>query len=198
MMKDLSVYQITRVLRMEASRLIDQGYYEDAISNLNQCLPLEDDPAERAAILCELGFCQLRMGWYEDAVKIFSQYLETFPLENDARFYLATAYASLGWAGEATNELKKILASDPTDALSYHALALCYRDKGWLKDSLQIMKAAKERANLYGTQEEIEIIDQSLADLEKEIEEGEEDKLRKGVLLAILLAILERKRKRLP
>ena len=145
-----------------------------------------------------MGYCFLSLGWYEEAVRVFAQYLETSPFDNDARFYLASAYASMGWTNESVTELRKILASDPTDVLAYHALGLCYRDRGWLKDSLEIMRAAKEQAAVYGNQEEKEIVEESLADLEKEIEEGEEDKLNRSFLLAILLAILERKRKKLP
>lgn len=191
-------YLIIDSLRREASRLIDQGYYEDAIPKLNQCFSLEEDPNGRAAILCELGFCLVSVGWYEDAVKLFCQYLEAYPLDNDARFYLASAYASMGWADESMAELRKILASDPTDILACHALALCYRDRGWLIDSLEIMKAARNQAVVYGTQEEKEIVEESLASLEKEIEEGEKDKLKEGALLAILLAILKGKKEKLP
>ena len=182
----------------EASHLIDQGYYEEAIPKLNHCLQMENELSSRQTILCELGYCFLAMGWYEDAVRIFSQYLQTSPFDNDARFYLASAYSSMRWFDESIAELKKILASDPTDVLTYHALGLCYRDKGWLKDSLDMMKKAKEQSTIHGSPEETEIIDQSLADLEKEIEKGEDDKLRAGVLLAVLLATMKRKKKKAP
>jgi len=194
MAADFEVCQYICGPREEASHLIDQGYYEEAIPKLNHCLQMENELSVRQTILCELGYCFLAMGWYEDAVRIFSQYLQTSPFDNDARFYLASAYASLRWLDESIIELKKILALDPTDVLTYHALGLCYRDKGWLKDSLEIMKAAKEQAVVYGTEEEKEIVEESLADLEKEIEEGEEDKLREGFLLAILLAALKKRR----
>ncbi len=180
----------------EASHLIDQGFYEEAIPKLNHFLQVEDHPSARRPVLYELGYCFLRMGWHEDAVKIFSQYLETFPFDNDARFYLATAYASMGWTNESVTELRKILASDPTDVLACHALGLCYRDRGWLKDSLKIMRAARNQAAGYGTQKEKEIIEESLTSLEKEIEKAEEDKLRERSLLAILLIIKEIKKKK--
>ena len=60
------------------------------------------------------------------------------------------------------------------------------------------LRVAKNQAAVYGNQAEKDIVEESLADLEKEIEEGEEDKLRAGLFLVTLLAILERKRKRLP
>jgi tetratricopeptide (TPR) repeat protein len=198
MTTDFNAEGIVRELRREASHLIDQGFFEEAISRLNQCLLVEDGPDERADILCELGFCFLRMGWYEDAVKIFSQHLQANPFDNDSRFYLASGYASMGWIEQSTAELRKILACDPTDVLACHALGLCFKDQGWVKESLEIMRVAKDQAAVHGTQEEKEIIDQSLANLEKEIEEGEEDKLKESFLLVILLAILEGRKKKLP
>jgi hypothetical protein len=60
------------------------------------------------------------------------------------------------------------------------------------------MRVAKEQAAVHGDQEEKDLIDQSLANLEKEIEEGGEDKLKRSFLLAILLAIREAKRKKIP
>jgi len=198
MKKDFKANGTNIELRVEASDLIDQGYYEDAVSKLTQCLSLEEDRNERAVIFCELGFCLIRMGCYEDAVRIFSQHLQADPFDNDARFYLASTYASMGWTDESTAELKKILASDPTDVLAYHALGLCYRDRGWLKDSLKVMRAAKEQAIIYGTVEEKEIVEESLSDLEEEIEEGEQDKLKRSFLLVILLAILEGRKKKIP
>jgi tetratricopeptide (TPR) repeat protein len=198
MATDFNSEEIVRELRRQASHLIDQGLFEEAISQLNQCLHLEDEPDARADILCELGFCFLRMGWHEDGMRIFSQYLETSPFDNDARFYLASAYASMGWTDESIAEFKKILTSDPTDVLSYHALGLCYKDKGWLKESLEIMRVAKEQAAVHGNREEKEIVEKSLANLEKEIEEGGEDKMKRSFLLAILLAILEGRRKKIP
>jgi Tfp pilus assembly protein PilF len=193
MATDFTAEEIVRELRRQASHLIDQGFFEEAISQLKRCLSLEDEPDERANILCELGFCFLRMGWHEDAVRIFSQHLQTNSFDNDARFYLASAYASMGWTNESVTELRKILASDPTDVLAYHALALCYRDRHWLQEALEIMKAGKEQAAVYGNQEEKEIVEESLADLEKDIKKGGEDKLRERFLLIILLAILKKR-----
>ena len=135
---DFEVRQFISGLMKEASHLIDQGYYEEAIVKLKMCLQVETDPSARQTILCDLGYCFLEMGWYEEAVRVFTRHLEAFPSDNDARFYLASAYASMGWTNESVTELRKILASDPTDVLACHALGLCYRDRGWLKDSLEI------------------------------------------------------------
>ena len=88
MKKDSEADGTNGELSMEASHLIDQGYYEDAISKLNQCFSLEEDPGGMADLLSDLGFCFLGMGWHEDAVKIFSQYLKFSPFDNDIRFYL--------------------------------------------------------------------------------------------------------------
>ena len=60
------------------------------------------------------------------------------------------------------------------------------------------MRAARNQAAVYGTGRKKQIIEESLADLEKEIEDGEEDQSRERFFLAILLAILKGKKKKLP
>lgn len=70
-------------LMEEASRLIGQGYYEEAVLTLQKCLRLIDEPERRAAIFDKLGYCFLRLGWYEDAVKIYTRYLDIYPHDND-------------------------------------------------------------------------------------------------------------------
>ena len=107
---------------------------------------MEDEPEWRAAILNELGYCFLRLGWFEDAVKIYKEYLEFLPSDNDGRFFLASPYASLKWTSDAMQELRTILDSDPHDVLAHHDLALCYRDMGWMKESLEEMKIANAKA----------------------------------------------------
>jgi tetratricopeptide (TPR) repeat protein len=191
-------YAEIKSMRKHAGQLIDEGYFEEAVSILIRYLSLDHDLEEQGQTFCELGFCFLSMGWHEDAVGLLSQYLETAPSDNDARFYLASGYASLGWINESMEELKRILASDPTDVLALHAFGLCYRDKGWLKESLELMKLAEKQAMIYGGEEEREIIERSILGLEKEIERGEEDKLKEGLFLIILLEIMKRKKKRLP
>ena len=132
----------------------------------------------------------LKLGWFEEAAKAYVEYLRTRPSDNDGRFFLASAYASMKWTDEAITELKTILASDPTDVLARHDLALCYRDKGWLKESLQEMRMANEYAATYGNVEEKEIIKTSLNHIEEEIQAGDDDWTKETFLLLILLATL--------
>jgi tetratricopeptide (TPR) repeat protein len=131
-------------------------------------------PKRKAAILDDLGYCFLRLGWFEEAAKVYTEYPNILPFDNDARFFLASAYASLGWKGDAVKELGTILASDPDDVLACHNLALCYRDMGWSKDSLEEMRKTKAYAMISGNPEEKELIGSSLAHLEHEIENGDD------------------------
>jgi tetratricopeptide (TPR) repeat protein len=142
----------------------------------------------RALILNDLGYCFLRLGWYEEAVKVYIDYLKIYPTDNDARFFLASAYASLKWTDEAITELKTILRSDPTDVLARHDLGLCYRDKGWLRESLEEMRMANEYAVTYGNAEEKGIVKSSLGHIEEEVQDGDEDGIKETFLLLILLA----------
>jgi tetratricopeptide (TPR) repeat protein len=177
----------------EAHQLVDQGYYEEAIVKLQKCLRWVDKQGKGAAILYDLGYCFLRQGWYEEAVKIYSQLLLINPLDNDARFFRASAYASLKWTDEAIKELKIILTSDPKDVLARHDLALCYRDKGWIRESLDEMRRANACAMLYGETDEKEIVGSSLSHLEDETENGDDDK-RSNILLLLLLALINKRR----
>jgi tetratricopeptide (TPR) repeat protein len=119
---------------------------------------LEEEPGWRTAILDDLGYCFLKLGWFEEAIKVYTQLLKANPANNDSRFFLASAYASLKWTGDAIEELSTILTSDPNDVLARHDLALCYRNMGWMKESLEEMKIAHTKAMIYGNCEEKEIV----------------------------------------
>jgi len=129
----------------------------------------------------------LRLGWFEDAVKVYTQLLKANPADNDSRFFLASAYAFLKWTGDAIEELRTILASAPDDALACHDLALCYRDMGWMKESLEEMKRANAKAMIYGNSEEKEIVKTSLTNLEQEMENGDDGGVKEALLFFVLL-----------
>jgi tetratricopeptide (TPR) repeat protein len=179
----------------DARNLMDHEYFEEAILKLQKGLRLETKPKKRAAILKELGHCYLRLGWYEDAVKVYKQLIEVYPHDADMRFFLASAYASLKWTDEAIEELKTILRSDATDVLARHDLALCFRNKGWLKESFEEMKMANQYAIIHGNAEEKEIVRSSLGHIEKEIQDGDEDGTKETFFLLILLATVMKRSK---
>jgi tetratricopeptide (TPR) repeat protein len=185
-----SAPEMIYVITKEGHWLIDQGCYEEAAIEFLRCVPLERDPLKKAASLKELGYCYLRLGWFEDAIKVYKELLEVYPYDPDTRFFLASAYASLKWTDEAIAELKTILRSDPTDVLARHDLSLCYREKGWLRESLEEMRKAHEYVATYGNAEEKEIIKSSLGHIEEEIHGGDEDGTKEALLLLILLAIV--------
>jgi tetratricopeptide (TPR) repeat protein len=187
--------EIIFVITKEGHWLIDQGCYEEAAIEFLRCSRSERNPLKRIASFKELGYCYLRLGWFEDAVKIYKELLESYPHDADIRFYLASAYASLKWTDEAIAELKTILRSDSTDVLARHDLSLCFRDKGWLRESLEEMRKANEYAATYGNAEEKEIIKSSLGHIEEEIQGGDEEGTKETFLLLILLAaVLKRSR----
>ena len=187
--------EIVYVTTREGYWLIDQGCYEEAAIEFLRGSRSERDPLKRATSLKELGYCYLRLGWFEDAVKVYKQLLEGYPHDPDIRFYLASAYASLKWTDEAIAELKTILRSNPTDVLARHDLSLCYLDKGWLRESLEEMRKANKYAAAYGNAEEKEIVKSSLGHIEEEIQEGDQDGTKEAFLLLTLLAtVLKRSR----
>ena len=85
-------HQIVSVLMKEARHSIDHEHFEDAVLKLQRCLQLEDQPESRAAILRELGYCFLRLGWFEEAIKVYTQLLKANPANNDSRFYKLSNY----------------------------------------------------------------------------------------------------------
>jgi tetratricopeptide (TPR) repeat protein len=182
-------------LMNEARHSMDYEHFEDAVIKLQRCLRLENEPENRPVILNSLGYCFLRLGWFEEAVKVYTELLRADPFDNDSRFYLASAYASLKWTGDAIKELRTILASDPNDVLAYHDLALCYRDLGWMKESLEEMKRANAKAIVYGNTAERKVVISSLAHLEYEIENGDEDGSNEVLLFFILLLVINKGRK---
>jgi len=187
MEKSDKTHQIISVLMKEARHSMDHEHFEDAVLKLQRCLQLEDEPESRAAILHDLGYCFLKLGWFEEAVNAYTEYLKILPSDNDGRFFLASAYASLKWTGDAIEELRTILSTDLNDVLAHHDLGLCYRDLGWMKESLEEMKIANAKAMIYGNPEEKEVVKSSLVNLEQEIENGDEDGSNGALLFFILL-----------
>ncbi len=185
--KSDTTHQIISVLMREARHSMHHEYFEDAAIKLQRCLQLEDEPERRAAVLNDLGYCFLRLGWFEEAIKVYTQLLEANPSENDSRFFLASAYASLKWTGDAIEELRTILASDPNDVLARHDLGLYYRNMGWMKEALEEMRRARVYSIIYGNPEEKEIIGSSLAHLEHEIENGDDGGIKEILLFFVLL-----------
>jgi tetratricopeptide (TPR) repeat protein len=186
-------HKIITGLMKEARHSINYGHYEDAVLKLQRCFQLEDRSKGRATILGDLGYCFLRLGWFDEAVKIYKEYLKLIPSDNDGRFFLASAYASLKWTGDAIEELSTILASDPNDVLARHDLGLCYRDMGWMKESLEEMKRANAKAMIYGNTNEKEVVKSSLVNLEQEIENEDEDGSQDSFLSLILLLTIIKK-----
>ena len=178
----------------EACALVNQEYYKEAIPKLQKCLEMLDDPVKKGRVMGEIGVCCSMLHWHKEAVQIYSEYLKDFPFDNDARFFLASAYGSMKWTDESIEELKKIIDLDPTDVLAYHELGLCYKDKGWYNEALETLTYAKENALVFGNQEEREIIENTLANLEKDIGEGDKNKLKIIILLAMLLMLQKKKR----
>jgi tetratricopeptide (TPR) repeat protein len=191
--KSDKTHQIISVLIKEARHSMNHEHFEDAVLKLQQCLQLEDEPKGRLPILDDLGYCFLKLGWYEEAAKVYTQLLKANPADNDSRFYLASAYASLKWTNDAIKELRTILSTDLNDVLAHHDLGLCYRDLGWMKESLEEMKIANAKAMIYGNPEEKEVVKSSLSNLEEEMENGDEDGPQDSFLSLILLLTIIKK-----
>jgi tetratricopeptide (TPR) repeat protein len=193
--KSDKTHQIISILMKEARHCMDHEQFEDAVLKLQRCIQLEDEPKSRAAILNELGYCFLRLGWFEEAIKVYTQLLKANPANNDSRFFLASAYASLKWTNNAIEELRTILSTDLNDVLAHHDLGLCYRDLGWMKESLEEMKIANAKAMIYGNPEEKEVVKSSLVNLEQEIKNEDEDGSKEALLFLILLLAINKRRK---
>jgi tetratricopeptide (TPR) repeat protein len=193
--KSDKTHPIISILIKEARHSTDHEHFENPVIKLQWCLQSEDESESRAAILRELGYCFLRLGWFEDAVKVYKEYLKLLPVDNDGRFFLASAYASLKWTSDAIEELRTILSTDPNDVLGHHDLSLCYRDLGWMKESLEGMKIAHSKAMIYGNPEEKEVVKSTLVSLEQEIENEDEDGSKETLLFFILLLVINKGRK---
>jgi hypothetical protein len=64
-----------------------------------------------------------------------------------------------------------------------------------MQDSLEEMRTAKKYAEIYGNQEEKEVVESSLKNLEEEIENGDDDKTKNALLKLILALIIKRRLK---
>jgi hypothetical protein len=64
-----------------------------------------------------------------------------------------------------------------------------------MKESFEEMKIAHSKAMIYGNPKEKEVVISSLAHLEREIENGDEDGSKDAFLFLILLIVINRGRK---
>ncbi len=62
--------ELIRALFDEARHVIEQGDHECAVKMLQKCLHLGPEPKMRASILNDLGYCCLRLGWFEEAATV--------------------------------------------------------------------------------------------------------------------------------
>jgi len=85
-------HQVISDLIKEARHSMDYEHFDDAVIKLQRCLQLEGEPKSRAAILHDLGYCFLRLGWFEEAIKVYTQLLKANPANNDSRFYKLSNY----------------------------------------------------------------------------------------------------------
>jgi len=193
MIKSFENHEVISILTKEARRSMNHEHFEDAALKLHRCLQLEDEPKGRLPILDDLGYCFLKLGWFQEAVNAYTEYLKILPSDNDGRFFLASAYASLKWTNDAIEELRTILSTDLNDVLAHHDLGLCYRDMGWMKESLEEMKIANAKAMIYGNTNEKEVVKSSLSNLEQEIENGDENGSQDSFLSLILLITIIKK-----
>ncbi len=128
-------------------------------------------------------------------MKVYTQLIKANLADNDSRFFLASAYASLKWTNDSIEELRTILSTDLNDVLAHHDLWLCYRDLGWMKESLEEMKIAHTKAMIYGNPKENEVVKNSLAHLQKEISNGDNEGVKGTFLLLFLLMMINMRRK---
>ena len=77
--KSDKTHQIISVLMKEARHSMNHEHFEDAVIKLQWCLQLEEEPEWRPSILDKLGYCFLRLGWFEEAVNFYTEYYKILP-----------------------------------------------------------------------------------------------------------------------
>jgi len=97
--KSDKTHQIISVLMKEARHSMDHEHFEDAVIKLQRCLQLEDEPESRTNILNDLSYCFLKLGSFEEAVKIYTQlHNDHFSLELNSVYPRPRVHKNCRWA----------------------------------------------------------------------------------------------------
>lgn len=95
-------------------RLLEDGKYDDAIPLFQRA---QKDPRTRIAAMSKMGLCFYRKEWYQDAIDIFNQAIESYEVNDDStakelRYNLARACEAEGRTEEALETYRKLAQLD--------------------------------------------------------------------------------------
>lgn len=95
-------------------RLFENGKYDEAIPLFQQA---QRDPRHKIPAMSKMGMCFYMKQWYQDAIDIFNQAVESYQSQDDKaakelRYNLAGAYEKDGQTGKALEMYRKLAQLD--------------------------------------------------------------------------------------
>jgi len=104
----------TRIKYEYGVRLLENGKYDDAIPLFQRA---QKDPRTKIPAMSKMGLCFYMKQWYQDAIDIFNQAVESYEISDDnvakeLRYNLARAYEKEGKTDQALDIYRKLAQLD--------------------------------------------------------------------------------------
>ena len=122
------------------SALVNKGQFDEAITQLQECLRLKPDdgspPAERAIIHSNLGIALVDQGQIDEAISQFQEAIHLQPDYADAHYNLGIALAKKGQMDEAISQYQEAIRLKPDYALAHYNLGVAFASKGQIDEAI--------------------------------------------------------------
>lgn len=124
----------TRILNKLGDVLYRQKKYKDSLVYLNRSLLLDSNNADTKF---SIGINYLKMSYFDDARRMFSDIIKETPQLFEAQFNLGLAYKGLGQYYSAVASFRTAVETNPNDADTRYEYAVCLNKIGSTDDVLK-------------------------------------------------------------
>ena len=124
----------TRILNKLGDALYEQKKHQESLEYLNRSLVLDSNNADTKF---SIGINYLKMSYFEDARRMFSDITKDTPKSFEAQFNLGQAYKGLSQYYSAVSAFRTAVEIQPSDADAHYEYAVCLNKIGTTEDVMK-------------------------------------------------------------
>ena len=124
----------TRILNKLGDALYEQKKHQESLEYLNRSLVLDSNSADTKF---SIGINYLKMSYFEDARRMFSDITKDTPKSFEAQFNLGQAYKGLSQYYSAVSAFRTAVEIQPSDADAHYEYAVCLNKIGTTEDVIE-------------------------------------------------------------
>ncbi len=124
----------TRILNKLGDALYEQKKHQESLEYLNRSLLLDSNNADTKF---SIGINYLKMSYFEDARRMFSDITKDTPKSFEAQFNLGQAYKGLRQYYSAVSAFRTAVEIKPSDADAHYEYAVCLNKIGTTEDVMK-------------------------------------------------------------